>query len=113
MGYIRLNSEDKLSTLPNHVHEVRGNVKLGNENHYHEIYCITGKVIQVNDKEHVHEIYFRTSSKKGHYHEFKGFTLGQVEIGENHIHYVQDMTTSANQHNHEFLLVTDVNKTTI
>lgn len=112
MGYIRLKYDNKPSNLQGHVHEVRGYVKMGAQNHYHQYALITGKAIPVNGKEHVHEVYFRTDSINGHYHEYIGRTFGTVEIGDRHIHYIEASTTKNSEHCHDFLLVTNINNPT-
>lgn len=112
MGYIRLRSDNKPSDRWNHVHEVRGYVKMGKDNHHHHFDFITGRAIPINDKEHVHEIYYRTDLEDGHYHEFSGKTLGAVEIGDRHIHYIEDSTTKNAGHSHDFLLVTYIDNPT-
>lgn len=106
MGYIRLRFDNKPSDHRNHVHEVRGYVKVGKENHRHHYVFVTGRAVPINDKEHVHEVYYRTDLGDGHYHEYMGKTLGAVEIGDRHIHYIEDCTTKNAGHSHDFLLVT-------
>lgn len=112
MGYIRLKNDNTPADLQNHVHEVQGYVKMGEENHYHRYTFVTGRAIQINEKEHVHEVYFRTDISNGHCHEYKGRTLGAVDIGDRHIHYIEASTTKNAGHNHDFLLVTYINNAT-
>lgn len=108
MGYIRLKTDIKPSQIQNHGHEVRGYVKAGEENHYHQYAFITANATPINEKDHVHSVYFRTDLVDGHYHEYMGTTLGAVEIGDRHIHYIKDNTTKKLGHSHEFMLVTYV-----
>lgn len=112
MGYIRLKFDNRPSSLQNHVHEVQGYVKMGEESHHHHYAFVTGRAIPVNGKEHFHEVYLRTDLGDGHYHEYMGRTLGAVEIGDRHIHYIEDHTTENAGHRHNFLLVTYIDNPT-
>jgi hypothetical protein len=102
------------SSYPNprpqrHVHEIQGSVKIAEREedpHNHRFATVSGEAIPQHDGDHIHEVMFRTDFYEGHFHEFRGRTLGAVKVGDRHVHFLESVTTVNDGHRHEFRFAT-------
>lgn len=106
MGYIKIEMQRRNSQYKNHVHEVQGYLKVDEDGHYHRFSFVTGEAVFNEKGEHYHDIIFKTDNAQGHFHEFKGRTLGILPAGDRHVHYLEGSTTEKNAHSHNFRLIT-------
>lgn len=104
------NSSDREYTYKNqqrHVHEVLGDVKIaGSDPHSHRFATVSKDAMPLGNRDHYHEIKFRTDFYNDHYHEFYGKTSGAIPVGDRHVHFLESVTSSNDGHRHEFRLAT-------
>ena len=94
-----------------HLHEVQGSVRIaeiGSDAHNHRFATISGRAIPARTRDHVHEVFFRTDSYEGHFHEFSGRTTGAYPICGGHVHYLANTTSSCDGHTHTFRVITHI-----
>ena len=103
---------DSVNEEQEHVHEVQGSVKIAEikeDPHNHRFTAVTGEAKPLGDKDHFHEVKFRTDFYEGHYHEFRGKTCGAIMVGDRHVHFLESMTAESDNHCHNFRLSTFIN----
>lgn len=95
-----------------HVHEIQGSVQIAEikeDPHNHRFAAVSGEAMPLGDKDHFHEVKFRTDFYEGHYHEFRGKTTGAIMVGDRHVHFLESVTTENDNHSHKFRLSTFIN----
>ena len=94
-----------------HVHELTGSTRVVlecNDCHNHRFSTVSGEAIFTKDnRDHFHEVRFRTDFSDEHFHEFCGKTGGAIEVGNGkHVHFLKDCTEVEDGHVHEFQVAT-------
>ena len=105
MGYReRSNTHpERLRGEQKHVHELQGSVKQAGSNpHEHRFCTVSCDAIPYDERDHVHEVIFRTDFHGDHYHEFCGKTGCAIPVGDRHVHYLESVTSTDDGHRHRF-----------
>lgn len=112
MGYKDDCYQERYHDEQKHVHELQGSVKLaGEEPHEHRFCTVTGEAIPY-EKDHVHEVIFRTDFHDDHYHEFRGRTGCCIQVGDRHVHFIESVTSVDDGHRHPFEAATFIENPT-
>ncbi|HCL01055.1 MAG TPA: hypothetical protein DHW61_01290 [Lachnoclostridium phytofermentans] len=92
-----------------HVHEIQGSLEIAERQedpHNHRFATVSGEVIPIGHKDHIHNVKFRTDFYENHFHEFCGKTGGAIPVGDRHVHFLESVTTQNDGHRHNFRLAT-------
>ena len=97
-----------------HVHEIQGSLKMACEYPHHHRFCtVSEEAMSVGDKDHVHEVCFRTDTYDKHFHEFKGKTGCAIPVGNGkHVHFLDSVTSVNDGHRHKFECATLIDNPT-
>ncbi len=113
MGSERCGCKPSCPNEQTHVHEILGSVQIAEattDPHNHRFAVVSGEVIPVGMRDHVHEVKFKTDLYEGHFHEFRGKTLGAIPVGDGrHVHFLDSVTDERDGHRHEFRVATLIN----
>lgn len=105
MGYRDDFYQERCKEEQRHVHELQGSVMIAEEEedpHNHRFCTVTGEAIPF-EKDHVHEVTFRTDFFDDHFHEFRGKTGCSIPVGNNrHVHFIESVTSLNDGHRHAF-----------
>lgn len=100
-----------------HVHELTGSTKVVDDKgdcHNHRFCTVSDEAIYTRDnRDHYHEVKFRTDFADEHFHEFRGKTSGAIDVGNGkHVHFIKDFTEEEDGHKHEFQAATLIDSPT-
>lgn len=101
---------DNCHNQQRHVHEILGSVQIAEpreEPHNHRFATVSGEAIPYGNRDHFHEVTFRTDFFEDHFHEFCGRTSGAIPVGNGkHVHFIDSVTTVNDGHKHKFNVAT-------